>query len=90
MYCIKHAILSDRNRSIVACRSVKNLTRMTELGLHSGALKESLEELVMARRKAPDPKLDTLRKHSSLHQTPEKVRDTLFASNQFFDPRDLV
>lgn len=44
----------------------------------------------MARRKAPDPKLDALRQFHSLHQSPEQVRDELFCSNQFFDPRDLV
>ena len=44
----------------------------------------------MARRKAPDPKLDALRQFHSLHQSPEKVRDELFCSNEFFDARDLV
>jgi len=66
------------------------LTGETELGLLSGGLKQSLEEFGMARRKAPDPKLDALRKHNSLHHTPEKVRDELFSSQDFFDARDLV
>ena len=44
----------------------------------------------MARRKAPDPKRDALMKHNTLHQAPERVRDELFSSNEFFDARDLV
>jgi transposase len=44
----------------------------------------------MARRKAPDPKTAALRKHYCLYKTPEKVRDKLFRTNEFFDRRDLV
>lgn len=44
----------------------------------------------MPRRKPPDPKLDALRQRSSLHPHPERVRDELFATIDFFDPRDLV
>ena len=43
----------------------------------------------MARRRA-DPKAQTLRQHGCLHPHPEKVSDELFASNEFFDPRDLL
>jgi transposase len=43
----------------------------------------------MARRK-PDPKTEALRQQGCLHPHPEKVTDELFASNEFFDPRDLL
>ncbi len=43
----------------------------------------------MARRR-PDPKAQTLRQHGCLHPQPEKVTDELFATHEFFDPRDLL
>ncbi len=43
----------------------------------------------MARRRA-DPKTQTLREHGCLHPHPEKVSDELFATHEFFDPRDLL
>ena len=43
----------------------------------------------MARRK-PDPKVATLRQQGCLHPHPEDVTDELFATSEFFDPRDLV
>ena len=42
----------------------------------------------MPRRK-PDPKAEALRAQGCLHPHPEKVKDQLFASSDFFDPRDL-
>lgn len=44
----------------------------------------------MAKTKAPDPKLDALREYGSLNPHPQRVSDPLFASVDFFDPRDLV
>lgn len=44
----------------------------------------------MARKKAPDPKLDALRQQASLNPRPQRVTDPLFAAADFFDPRDLV
>jgi len=43
----------------------------------------------MARRR-PDPKADALRQRGCLHSQPEEVSDELFASSEFFDPRDLL
>ena len=43
----------------------------------------------MARRKS-DPKVDTLHQQGCLHPHPEDVTDELFATSEFFDPRDLV
>ncbi|SRR6266849_940219 len=37
-----------------------------------------------------DAKVETLRAHGALHPSPQKVRDPLFGSHEFFDPRDLV
>jgi len=37
-----------------------------------------------------DPKAEALRAHGALHPHPERVRDPLFGSHEFFDPRDLV
>lgn len=37
-----------------------------------------------------DPKGEALRAHGALHPHPERVRDPLFGSHEFFDPRDLV
>jgi transposase len=37
-----------------------------------------------------DTKTDALRAHGALHPRPEAVRDPLFGSHDFFDPRDLV
>ena len=38
----------------------------------------------------PDDKSRALRQYNSLNPHPERVRDELFLSNAFFDPRDLV
>ena len=37
-----------------------------------------------------DAKAEALRSHGALHPRPERVRDPLFASHEFFDRRDLV
>ncbi|MCY4629207.1 MAG: helix-turn-helix domain-containing protein [Acidobacteria bacterium] len=42
------------------------------------------------RKTRPDPKEASLRKNGCLHPRPERVRDELFLSNAFFDPRDLT
>ena len=44
----------------------------------------------MPKTKPPDPKTQALRQRGCLHPHPEKVADPLFASSDFFDPRDLV
>ena len=45
----------------------------------------------MARRSARrDAKAEALRAYGALHPRPERVRDPLFGSHEFFDPRDLV
>ncbi len=43
----------------------------------------------MARRPA-DAKIRALKEHGCLNPKAETVRDELFASNAFFDPRDLL
>jgi len=37
-----------------------------------------------------DPKAEALRAQGALHPHPERVRDPVFGSHEFFDPRDLV
>jgi transposase len=45
----------------------------------------------MATRPArPDAKAAALRAHGALHPRPQAVRDPLFESHDFFDPRDLL
>lgn len=44
----------------------------------------------MAKIKRPDLKTEALRKRRSLNPHPDNVADPLFASSDFFDPRDLV
>lgn len=44
----------------------------------------------MPRRPPRDTKADALRQRGSLNRRPQAVRDPLFASGEFFDPRDLV
>ena len=44
----------------------------------------------MARRPSRDAKAEALRAHGTLHPHPGDVRDPLFVSHEFFDPRDLV
>jgi len=44
----------------------------------------------MTTPSSPDPKLRELRKRAALHPHPEKVCDELFASHEFFDPRDAI
>lgn len=44
----------------------------------------------MAKSKPPNPKTQALRQRGSLNPHPEKVADPLFATSDFFDPRDLV
>jgi transposase len=43
----------------------------------------------MERRKN-EPKTEVLRQRRCLHPHPQQVSDELFASNDFFDPRDLL
>jgi hypothetical protein len=44
----------------------------------------------MAKAKPPDPKLEALRQQGSLNPRPDKVRDPLFTTADFFDARDLI
>ena len=44
----------------------------------------------MSKAKPSDPKLAALRQQGCLNPNPHKVVDPLFASSDFFDPRDLV
>jgi transposase len=44
----------------------------------------------MARKPPPDPKHQALRQQGCLNARPERVADPLFASDSFFDARDLV
>jgi transposase len=44
----------------------------------------------MAKPKPPDPKTQALRQRGTLNPNPDKVSDPLFATSDFFDPRDLV
>jgi transposase len=41
-------------------------------------------------RKKNDPKLESLKKFGTLNPRTERVSDTLFKSQEFFDPRDLI
>src|SRR5213596_451456 len=44
----------------------------------------------MAKPRRPDPKIDALRRQGTLNAHPERVRDALFATSDFFDARALV
>jgi len=44
----------------------------------------------MAKNKPPDPKTEALRQRRCLNPHPDRVADPLFATSDFFDPRDLV
>ncbi len=44
----------------------------------------------MASRKRSDTKTRALREQSTLNPHPERVKDELFVSSEFFDPRDLL
>jgi transposase len=44
----------------------------------------------MAKKANRDPKSKALHREGSLHPHPEQVKDELFLSPEFFDPRDLV
>lgn len=44
----------------------------------------------MRATKRSDPKCEALREHATLNPHPEQVTDTLFQTQPFFDPRDLV
>jgi transposase len=44
----------------------------------------------MAKAKRRDPKREALAQEGVLNRHPDAVRDALFASNTFFDARDLV
>jgi len=45
----------------------------------------------MSRRiRNHDPKVDVLRDSGALHPQPEVIHDEVFASEEFFDPRDRV
>jgi transposase len=47
-------------------------------------------EALMWTATRSDPKCDRLREHASLNPHPQQVRDALFQTHPFFDPRDLV
>jgi hypothetical protein len=44
----------------------------------------------MTTRKPPDPKTETLRKQGALNPHPDRVKDALFASADFFDAKDVI
>jgi transposase len=44
----------------------------------------------MPRNTPEDPKTSSLREQGTLNPHPQSVTDPLFASSEFFDPRDLV
>ena len=44
----------------------------------------------MPKRPRSDPKIDALRQRRALNSRPQRVTDSLFQENDFFDPRDLV
>lgn len=44
----------------------------------------------MAKHKVPDGKSEALRRSGCLNPHPEKIRDELFATADFFDARDLL
>src|SRR5215469_15067501 len=44
----------------------------------------------MAKKATRDPKSRALQQEGSLHPHPEQVKDELFRTHEFFDPRDLV
>lgn len=44
----------------------------------------------MAKKATRDPKSKALQQESSLHPHPEQIKDELFLTHEFFDPRDLV
>ncbi len=44
----------------------------------------------MPRKKQPDKKMNALLEQSCLNPRPERVMNTLFLEEAFFDPRDLV
>lgn len=44
----------------------------------------------MPGRKPTNPKLDALDQHGTRNLRPERVRDELFLTDDFFDPHDLV
>lgn len=44
----------------------------------------------MPKGKPPDPKTEALRQRGALNPNPSKITDPLFASSDFFDPRDLI
>jgi transposase len=48
------------------------------------------QEVLMVEKKSDDPKSKALQKHSALNPLPDRVKDSLFQENEFFDLRDLV
>lgn len=46
--------------------------------------------MVQRTHPPPDPKTEALRQGRTLHPRPEAVQDLAFASDEFFDRRDLV
>ena len=44
----------------------------------------------MAKKPNRDPKSRALQQEGSLHPHPEQVKDEMFLTQEFFDPRDLV
>jgi transposase len=44
----------------------------------------------MAKKATRDPKSRALQQEGSFHPHPEQVKDELFLTHEFFDPRDLV
>jgi hypothetical protein len=49
-----------------------------------------LSRLLRSRPPARDPKVDALRADGTLYRHANQVTDAVFASHEFFDPRDVV
>jgi transposase len=48
------------------------------------------QEVLMTEKDPDDPKSKELLKHGALNPRPDRVKDSLFQENEFFDPKDLV
>jgi len=67
-------------------------TRVCELKQFDKATLDRHNYIYAMKRKQPPPqtKIEALRRHGALHPHPQAVRDEVFQSEEFLDPRDRV
>jgi transposase len=80
----------DKKRVETAIRRKKKLDSQPVCDIIIFTQRCFCQEALMPKPPPDDSKLRSLREHGALNPRPQAVTDDLFATSEFFDPRDLV